>query len=79
MGFDNGADGAKMARDGEETFANGLGKVTGLSLHAGVAAKAHQRDKLEHLCRYIARTAVSQKRLSLTAHGQVLLGRFSTT
>jgi hypothetical protein len=30
-------------------------------------AKAHQRDKLERLCRYIARPAVSEKRLSLTS------------
>ena len=43
----------------------------GFSLHAGVAARADQRDKLERLCRYIARPAVSEKRLSLTANGQV--------
>jgi hypothetical protein len=58
-------------RDADETFTNGLGKVTGFSLHAGVAAKAHQRDKLERLCRYIARPAVSEKRLSLTPNGNV--------
>ena len=29
------------------------------------------RDKLERLCRYITRPAVSEKRLSLTAHGKV--------
>jgi len=34
-------------------------------------AEAHQRDKLERLCRYISRPAVSEKRLSLTANGQV--------
>lgn len=43
---------------------------------AGVAARADQRDKLDRpggapLCRYIARPAVSEKRLSLTASGQV--------
>ena len=31
----------------------------GLSLHAGVAAKAHERKKLERLFRYISRPAVS--------------------
>jgi len=31
------------------------GKVSGLSLHAGVAAEAHESQKLERLCRYIAR------------------------
>ena len=43
----------------------------GFSLHAGVMAEAHQRDKLERLCRYISRPAVSEKRLALTANGQV--------
>ena len=47
------------------------GYVAGFSLHAGVAAKASERDKLERLCRYITRPAVSEKRLSLTEHGQV--------
>jgi hypothetical protein len=47
------------------------GNVAGCSLHAGVATKAHERDKLERLCRYIARPAVSTKRLSLTRNGQV--------
>ena len=32
---------------------------------------AHERDKLERLCHYITRPAVSEKRLSLTEHGQV--------
>jgi hypothetical protein len=48
-----------------------LANEGGFSLHAGVAARADQRDKLERLCRYIARPAVSEKRLSLTANGQV--------
>ncbi len=48
-----------------------MGKVAGVSLHAGVATRAHERDKLERLCRYIARPAVSTKRLSLTRHGKV--------
>jgi hypothetical protein len=38
---------------------------------ASVATKVHQREKLELLCRYIARPAVSEKRLSLTAQGKV--------
>lgn len=44
-------------------------------LHAGVAANAHERDKLERLCRYIARPAISEKRLSLTARGKVRYAR----
>jgi len=41
-----------------------------VALHA-LAAKAHQRKKIERLCRYIARPAVSEKRLSLTHTGKV--------
>ncbi len=48
-----------------------VGKVAGFSLHAGVAAKANQRDKLERLCRYITRPAIAEKRLSLTKQGKV--------
>ncbi len=47
------------------------GLVAGFSLHAGVATKAHERDKLERLCRYIARPAVATKRLSITRNGAV--------
>ena len=48
-----------------------MGKVAGFSLHAGVATQVNERDKLERLCRYITRPAVSTKRLSLTRNGQV--------
>ena len=48
-----------------------VGTTAGFSLHAGVATRVHERDKLERLCRYIARPAVSTKRLSLTRHGKV--------
>ena len=46
-------------------------RATGFSLHAGVVAAADQRDKLERLCRYITRPAVSSERLSLTAQGLI--------
>lgn len=59
------------ACDPEEQFGDTVGKVSGFSLHAGVAAKAHERAKLERLCRYISRPAISEKRLSLTAQGKV--------
>ena len=48
-----------------------MGKTSGFSLHAGVAAKARERDTLERLCRYITRPAVSEPRLSLTPNGNV--------
>ena len=44
---------------------------SGFSLHAGIAAKASQRDKLEHLARYVARPPVATERLSLTEGGLV--------
>jgi len=47
------------------------GKVGGFSLHAGVAAEAHERQKLERLCRYIARPAISEKRLSISPQCRV--------
>ena len=55
----------------DNPFVNTVGKVAGFSLHAGVATRAHDRDQLERLCRYITRPAVSTKRLSLTRHGKV--------
>ncbi|MBL8200442.1 MAG: transposase [Chromatiales bacterium] len=48
-----------------------LAKADGFSLHAGVAAGAAERKKVERLCRYIARPAIATGRLSLTAQGQV--------
>ncbi len=47
------------------------GQVGGFSLHAGVAAQAHESQKLERLCRYIARPAISEKRLSLSPQSRV--------
>jgi hypothetical protein len=48
-----------------------VGKVDGFSLHAGVSVKAHQRDKLERLCRYISRPSVAAHRLSLTSSEKI--------
>jgi len=48
-----------------------VAKEAGFSLHAGVAAQAWERDKLERLCRYISRSPVSEKRLSLTSAGNI--------
>lgn len=60
------------ARDPDDTFADPVGKLGGFSLYAGVvAAKGHERDKLERLCRYISRPAVSEQRISLTPNGNV--------
>ena len=48
-----------------------LAKIAGFSLHAGVFADSHQSEKLERLCRYIARPAVSKERLSFTSKGKI--------
>ena len=39
------------AGDPDDPCGNTVAKVAGFSLHAGVAAKAYQRKKLERLCR----------------------------
>ena len=59
------------AGDPNDPGGDAVGKVAGFSPHAGVAAKAHQHKKLERLCRYITRPAVSEKRLSLTPGGNI--------
>ena len=48
-----------------------MAKGGGFSLHAGVSAKSHQRDKVERLCRYIARPAVSTHRLERLPDGKL--------
>jgi ribosomal protein S27E len=58
------------AWEDDDRFAQ-VAKVSGFSLHAGVAAQARERQKLERLARYITRPAVSEKRLSLTPSGNI--------
>ena len=59
--------------DGDHSASFGLvAKNSGFSLHAGVATKKHERDKLERICRYIARPAVAESRLSLNDTGAVI-------
>jgi hypothetical protein len=55
----------------DESSDQALAKVGGFSLHAGVSAKANQRDKVERLCRYIARPAVSTNRLERLSDGTI--------
>ena len=43
----------------------------GFSLNAAVVCQPHQRQRLERLCRYITRPAVSLKRLSVDAKGHI--------
>lgn len=50
----------------DERFDDGAGKVAGFSLRAGVAARADKRKTLGRLCRYISRSAIAEKCLSVT-------------
>jgi len=50
-----------------------VSKQAGFSMHAGVACKSNQRKKLERLCRYIARPAIAEQRLSLASNGNVIV------
>jgi hypothetical protein len=47
--------------------------IDGFSLHAAVRVEAHDRKRLEQLCRYITRPALSEERVQLNAAGQVEL------
>jgi len=47
-------------------------QLDGFSLHARVRVPPGDRDRLEHLCRYVARPAIATERLSLSKHGNVL-------
>ena len=49
-----------------------IAQLSGFSLAAGTHCQAHERDSLERLCRYIARPAVSNERLSVNDRGQVV-------
>ena len=63
----------KSVTDNDLTATKGLvAKNSGFSLHAGVATKAHERDRLEKVCRYIARPAVAEERLSTNEQGDVI-------
>ena len=55
----------------EENYSSAV-KLNGFSLHAGVVCQAKERQKLERLCRYISRGALSEKRLSIGKQGQVI-------
>jgi hypothetical protein len=48
-----------------------VANANGFSLHAGVAAEAREREKLERVCRYVTRPPVADKRLSLAPDGNI--------
>jgi hypothetical protein len=57
----------------EETPNNPLlARLAGFSLHAATVCEAHQRSRLERLCRYITRPPIATKQLSVDSKGRVL-------
>jgi hypothetical protein len=57
----------------DEPFVKGVlcAELDGFSLHAAVRVAAGNRRQLEHLCRYAARPAIAESRLSLLPDGRV--------
>ena len=47
--------------------------IDGFSLHAAVRVEAHDRKRLEQLCRYITRPALADERVQVKAAAQVEL------
>ncbi len=47
--------------------------LEGFTLHAAVRVEEGQRDRLEHMCRYISRPPLSSQRLSRSRSGKVVL------
>ena len=50
-----------------------VAESSGFSLHAGVRANGSEREKLEHLARYVSRPPIAIKRLALTEKGHIRL------
>jgi hypothetical protein len=57
----------------EDSLHSGLlAHMAGFSLHAATVCEAHQRSRLERLCRYITRPPIATKRLSVDTRGRVV-------
>jgi len=49
-----------------------LARLAEFSLHAATVCEAHQRSRLERLCRYITRPPIATQRLSIDGQGRVV-------
>ena len=76
QGPDAGAHLGRLGRMGpcESRFVRGpsCAEVDGFSLHAAVRIAGHDRTRLEHLCRYIARPPFAVGRLKWSRRGRLL-------
>ncbi|OYV49025.1 MAG: hypothetical protein B7X10_02325 [Burkholderiales bacterium 21-58-4] len=59
--------------DQKQGSKNLLANSQGFSLHAGTRCAAHERKRLEFLCRYITRPAIAEERLSQRPDGKIVL------
>jgi transposase len=50
----------------------GCASKNGFSIHAATSIKAHERDRLEQLLRYLGRGPVAHDKMSLDQHGNIL-------
>lgn len=66
--------GGSFGYEGEKPRLSGYAtaSVNGFSLHAATSIKAHERDKLSALLRYVGRGSVSNERISLAENGDIL-------
>jgi len=53
------------------TISDALAEVGGVNVHAKVSVDGKDRDRVEGLCRYLARPPIAQERLSLEPDGSV--------
>lgn len=78
IGADAGSRAVRLGRAPETTPDDGSGApchahIAGFDLHAGVAVPAGDRQRLEHLCRYVLRPPIAQDALSIDPDGRVRL------
>jgi len=73
LGDTAGAPVARLGRDPDAAFAPPAGARLavqhGFTLHAGVRISGNDRERLERLCRYVARPALATERLTLRDDG----------
>jgi hypothetical protein len=61
-----------MKRKFQKIQGYGCASMNGFSLHAATSIKAHERDRLEKLLRYLGRGSISNEKISLDKDGNVL-------
>ena len=78
IGAEAGSRAVRLGRAPEAAPDDGSGApchahIAGFDLHAGVAVPAGDRERLEHLCRYVLRPPIAQDAISIAPDGRVRL------